>query len=51
VQKFLNRESTYSHLLLSISDYEKKIENLKKCNEELRVKLHKLKSEIIPSDK
>ncbi|EGR27105.1 hypothetical protein IMG5_201270 [Ichthyophthirius multifiliis] len=51
VQKFLNREQTYSHLLISISDYEKKIEHLKKYNEELRNKLHKLKSEIIPTDK
>jgi len=43
VQKFLNRENTYSHLLISISEYEKKIQNLRKKNEELKAEEHSLK--------
>jgi len=51
VHKFLNRESTYSHLLISIADYEKKISNLKKKNEELKKEEHILKQEILPFEK
>ena len=39
VKKFLTRESTYSHLLISIAEYEKKIENFKTENDDLRSKL------------
>lgn len=43
VHKFLNREHTYSHLLISIADYEQKIQSHKKLNENLKNKLSKLK--------
>jgi len=42
VQKFLTREQTYSHLLMAVSDSERKIDQLKKHNEELRSRLHEL---------
>lgn len=42
VQKFLTREQTYSHLLMAVSDSERKIDQLKKNNEELRNRLHEL---------
>ncbi|EAR92561.2 hypothetical protein TTHERM_00091540 (macronuclear) [Tetrahymena thermophila SB210] len=45
VHKFLNRESTYSRLLISIEEYEQKIDNLKKSNEQLKEKLQNLKAE------
>ncbi|KAL4503872.1 hypothetical protein ABPG72_022502 [Tetrahymena utriculariae] len=45
VHKFLNRESTYSRLLISIEEYEQKIDNLKKSNEQLKEKLLNLKAE------
>lgn len=51
VQKFLNRENTYSHLLISISEYEKKIQNLRKKNEELKAEEYSLKQEIAPFEK
>lgn len=51
VHKFLNREQTYSQLLISIADYEKRIEDLKKQNDELKNKLDKLKSEVQPIEK
>ncbi|KAL4499805.1 hypothetical protein ABPG72_015154 [Tetrahymena utriculariae] len=51
VHKFLNREHTYSHLLISISDYEKRIDTLKKKNDELKSQLHRLKQEIFPIEK
>ncbi|KAL4473542.1 hypothetical protein ABPG74_022406 [Tetrahymena malaccensis] len=45
VHKFLNRESTYSRLLISIEEYEQKIDNLKKSNDQLKEKLQNLKAE------
>lgn len=42
VQKFLTREQTYSQLLVNVADGERKIDNLKKENEELMNQLHEL---------
>lgn len=42
VKKFLIREQTYSQLLMAVSDSERKIDKLKKDNEELRNRLHEL---------
>ena len=42
VKKFLTREQTYSQLLMAVSDSERKIDKLKKNNEELRTRLHEL---------
>lgn len=46
VNKFLSREETYGQLLISIAEYEKKIERLKKENEDLSHNLDHLKTEI-----
>jgi len=46
VNKFLSREETYGQLLISIAEYEKKIERLKKENEDLSHNLDHLKSDI-----
>ena len=43
VKKFLTREQTYSHLLVNVNDSERKIEQLKTDNDQLRTKLHELK--------
>ncbi|CAK86081.1 unnamed protein product (macronuclear) [Paramecium tetraurelia] len=51
VQKFIGREQTYSHLLISISDYEKKINNLKQENQDLRNNFTHLKQEYNDLDK
>jgi acyl-homoserine lactone acylase PvdQ len=42
VTKFLTREQTYSQLLMAVSDSERKIDTLKKENEDLRSRLHDL---------
>ena len=42
VRKFLTREQTYSQLLITVSESERKIDKLKKENEELRGRLHDL---------
>ena len=42
VSKFLTREQTYSQLLMAVSDSERKIDELKRENEELRGRLHDL---------
>ncbi len=42
VRKFLTREQTYSQLLMAVSESERKIDKLKKDNEELRGRLHEL---------
>lgn len=42
VRKFLTREQTYSQLLMAVSESERKIDKLKKDNEELRGRLHDL---------
>ena len=39
VKKFLSREQTYSSLLMNVSDSERKTEQLKKSNDELRNRL------------
>ena len=39
VKKFLSRETTYSSLLMNVSDSERKTEQLKKDNETLRARL------------
>lgn len=46
VSKFLSREETYGQLLISIAEYEKRIERLKKENEDLAHSLDHLKSDI-----
>ena len=43
VKKFLTREQTYSHLLVNVSESERKTDKLKKDNDELRARLHDLK--------
>jgi len=40
VQKFLTREQTYSQLLVNVAESERKIDSLKKENEELMGELH-----------
>jgi len=42
VQKFLTREQTYSQLLVNVAECERKIDSLKKENEELMNELHEL---------
>jgi len=42
VTKFLNRESIYSGLLKTVSEYEEKIDALRVDNEHWREKLHEL---------
>lgn len=42
VRKFLTREQTYSSLLVAVSESERKIDKVKKDNEELRARLHEL---------
>ncbi|CAD8137786.1 unnamed protein product [Paramecium pentaurelia] len=51
VQKFLGREQTYAHLLISISDYEKKINALKNENQELLTQFSSLKQQYTDMDK
>lgn len=43
VKKFLTREQTYSHLLINVSESERKTDLLKKQNDELKARLHDLK--------
>jgi predicted nuclease with TOPRIM domain len=43
VEKFLNKEKTYSDLLVTVANSESRIDKLKIENEELRNKLHELK--------
>lgn len=43
VRKFLTRESTYSQLLMTVSENESRINHLKKENEELSKRLHELR--------
>ena len=42
----MSREETYGQLLISIAEYEKRIEKLKKENEDLNHGLDHLKSDI-----
>lgn len=53
VRKFLTREQTYSSLLLTVSDSEAKIDNLKRDNDELSARLHELQidSDAVDSNK
>jgi predicted RNase H-like nuclease (RuvC/YqgF family) len=46
VRKFLTREQTYSQLLMAVSESERKIDKLKKDNEELRARLHELQIDV-----
>ena len=46
VRKFLTREQTYSQLLMAVSESERKIDKLKKDNEELRLRLHELQIDV-----
>lgn len=50
VQKFLTREQTYSELLLAVSDSERRIDQLKKDNEQLRARLHELQMDSQDND-
>ena len=43
VKKFMSREQTYSSLLMNVSDSERKQEELRKSNDELRNRLQELK--------
>lgn len=51
VSKFVNREQTYSELLISIADYEKRIAELQKINEQRKAKIQSLKEVNLPSEK
>lgn len=42
VHKFLTKENTYSQLLMAVSDNERKIDNLRRENDQWREKLHDL---------
>lgn len=42
VHKFLTREQTYSQLLMAVSENERKIDILKRENEEYTIKLHEI---------
>jgi hypothetical protein len=46
VHKFLTREQTYSQLLMAVSDNERKIDNLRRENENWREKLHELQMQV-----
>ena len=43
VKKFLAREQTYSHLLYTVNDADRKIEKVQTENDSLRTKLQELK--------
>lgn len=43
VKRFLTREQTYSDLLQNVSESDKKVDVLKKHNEQLNIRLHELK--------
>lgn len=47
MSRFVNREQTYSELLISIADYERKIDSHKKENEELNSKIAALKAKLM----
>lgn len=51
VKKFLQREQTYSMLLLNVSDSDRKSDKLKKDNETLRARLHELKIDAESAEK
>jgi len=51
VNKFANREQTYSELLISIAEYEKRISELRKVNESLKAKAHSIKEQALPPEK
>ena len=43
VKRFLTREQTYSALLISVSESDRKMDELKRHNDELRSRVHELK--------
>jgi hypothetical protein len=51
VKKFLQREQTYSSLLLNVSDSDRKSDKLKKDNEALRTRLNELKIDAEAAEK
>lgn len=51
MNKFIKKEDTYSELLISIAAYEKKIEDLKKKNDNLRSRVHSLKEMNAPFER
>jgi len=51
VNKFINREQTYSELLISIADYERRIDELKKTNDTLKTKIQSLKDKNVVVEK
>jgi len=51
VNKFVNREQTYSELLISIADYEKKIAHSQKVNEQLKATIQSLKDRNQPIER
>lgn len=47
----MNREQTYSELLISIADYEKKISDLRKVNEQRKINIQSLKDQALPPER
>lgn len=43
VKRFLTREQTYSALLINVSESDRKMDQLKRHNDELRARVHELK--------
>jgi len=48
VTKFLNREQIYSQLLITITEFEKKLETLKNQNQLLKAEVNKHNAEMAP---
>jgi hypothetical protein len=46
----LNRENTYSQLLISIAEYEQKLEELRKINENGKTTIQSLKNDEVFQD-
>ena len=46
MHKFLNREATYSELLMSIANYERRLALIRKETKELNTEYRALKSEV-----
>lgn len=47
----MNREQTYSELLISIADYEKRISDLRKVNEQRKLAIQSLKDQALPPER
>ena len=51
ISKFLNREERYSELLISIADFERKVDVARKNKDKLEAKLAELKDHSLTLDK